>query len=220
MSEEQDSGVETVVAAQNEPEHSQAEVAPKPSDQDRNWKQAREQLEELKRHNQRLEAETQKLKQQMTAPAVEEDISYADEDLSTVGVTKKLIRKEAQKIAAELLQKKEAEDAEKWARIKFSDYDAVVSNDNLQRLVQTAPEVAKMLMNNPDPVAAYKLLKTMGIDAGETAQLRENQQKPRSMQSVGQASALSQANAFAKGLTPELKTQLWNEMKQAAKASS
>lgn len=219
MSEEQATGViESVVAAPTEAEHSQAEVAQKPSDQDRNWKQAREQLEELKRHTQRLEAENAKLRQ--PSPPPEEEISAADEDLSTVGLTKKMIKREAQKIAQEMLQKKEADDAEKWARVKFSDYDAVVSNDNLQRLVQTAPEVARMLMANPDPVAAYKLLKAMGVDAAESVQLKENQQKPRSAQAVGQASALSQANAFAKGLTPELKAQLWKEMQDAAKAST
>lgn len=217
MSEEQATGVLTEAAAQNEAEHSQAEVAQKQSDQDRNWRQAREQLDELKRNNQRLEAEVNRLR---TPVVQEEEISVADDDLSTVGITKKLIKKEAQKIASEMLQKKDAEDAEKWARIKYSDYDSVVTNDNLQRLVATAPEVARMLMNNPDPVGAYKILKGMGVDASESTQLKENQQKPRSMQSVGQASALSQANAFAKGLTPELKSQLWKEMQEAAKAST
>ncbi len=216
MSEDQQSGVTTEVAAQEQAEHSQSESAPTENVQDKNWRQMREQMDELKRNNQRLETELHKSRQ--PPPLAEEEISAADDDLSTVGITKKLIHKEAKKIASEMLQKKEMEDAEKWARVKYSDYDAVVTNDNLQRLVQTSPELARMLMANPDPVGAYKLLKSLNIDTNESVQLKENQQKPRSVASVGQASALSQANAFAKGLTPELKSQLWKEMQEASKA--
>ena len=217
MSEEQESGVFAEAAAQEQAEHSQSESAQSENSQDKNWRQMREQMEELKRNNQRMDAELQRSRQPISQP--EEELSVADDDLSTVGITKKLIQKEAKKIASEMIQKKDMDDAEKWARVKYSDYDSVVTNDNLQRLVQTSPELARMLMANPDPVGAYKLLKSLNIDASESAQLKENQQKPRTVGSVGQASALSQANAFAKGLTPELKSQLWKEMQDAMKAA-
>jgi hypothetical protein len=216
MSEEQESGVIAEAAAQEQAEHSQSASESHANAQEKNWRQMRDQMEELKRNNQRMEAELQRSRQPV---AQEEELSVADDDLSTVGVTKKLIHKEAKKIASEMIQRKEMEDSEKWARVKYADYDSVVTNDNLQRLVQTSPELARMLMANPDPIGAYKLLKSLNIDTSESAQLKENQQKPRTVGSVGQASALSQANAFAKGLTPELKSQLWKEMQESMKAS-
>ena len=216
MSEDQETGVITEAAAQEQAEHSQSTSESNANAQEKNWRQMREQMEELKRNNQRMETELQRSRQPV---AQEEELSVADDDLSTVGVTKKLIHKEAKKIASEMIQRKEMEDSEKWARVKYADYDSVVTNDNLQRLVQTSPELARMLMANPDPVGAYKLLKSLNIDTSESAQLKENQQKPRTVGSVGQASALSQANAFAKGLTPELKSQLWKEMQESMKAS-
>jgi len=216
MSEEQESGVITEAAAQEQAEHSQSTSESSMNAQEKNWRQMREQMDELKRNNQRMEAELNKSRQPVVQ---EEELSVADDDLSTVGITKKLIHKEAKKIASEMIQRKEMEDSEKWARVKYADYDSVVTNDNLQRLVQTAPELARMLMANPEPVGAYKLLKSLNIDASESAQLKENQQKPRTVGSVGHASALSQANAFAKGLTPELKSQLWKEMQESMKAS-
>lgn len=204
-------------AATQETEHSQ-QAAPKESDADRNWRQMREQLEELKRYNQRLESEVLQSRERQQPKAEEEEFNYSEEDLPTVGVTKKLIQREASKIAKEMLREKEMTDAEKWARLKFSDYDAVVNKSNLEQLAQTDPELAKMIMANPDPVGVYKLLKRTGVDSNEMQQLKDNQNKPRSSQSVGQASALSQANAFAKGLTPELRSQLWKEMQEAVKA--
>lgn len=218
MSEEENTGVETEAAAQ-EQGHSESPEVKQESDQDRNWRAMREQMDELKRYSQRLESEVYSLKTPQQAQQQEEEISAAEDDLSTVGLTKKLAQKEAKSIVKEILTKKEAEFAEQFARLKFPDYDAVVSQENLQRLAQTAPELAKMLMSNPDPVGAYKLLKNFGPNAEEARKVQENQAKPRSVQSVGQTSALSQAHAFANGLTPDLKKQLWNEMKTAIKAA-
>lgn len=218
MTQEEDTGVEAEMqpeAAVQENEHSEAPTAKSESDQDKNWRMMREQMEELKRHNYRLENELNTIKQ--PSPQ-EEEFTATDEDLSTVGITKKLAQKEATKIAKEMMAKKDAELAEKFARLQYSDYDSVVSNENLQRLVQTAPELAKMVMANPDPVGAYKLLKMAQIDASEVGLAQKNQEKPRSVQSAGQTTALSQAHAFAKGLTPDIKKQLWQEMQEVAKS--
>lgn len=217
MSEELETGVvETEAAAQQEG-HSESPAVAQESDQDKNWRMMREQMDELKRYNQRLELEAERLR---TPPPIkqEEEFSVADDDLSTVGTTKKLAQKEAQKMFKEMMAKKEVEFSEQLARLKYSDYDAVVNNENLQRLVNTAPELAKMLMSNPDPVGAYKLLKSTAGGAEEAQLVKENQSKPRSVQSVGQTSALSQAHAFARGLTPDVKKQLFSEMQEAIKA--
>lgn len=220
MVEETDAGVNEApeAAVQEQQDHSESPSTNQENSQDKNWRAMREQMEELKRYSQRLESEVQRMRAPPPPQQVEEEINASEDDLSTVGLTRKLAKKEAQSIVKEFMTKKEAEFAEQMARLKYPDYDAVVSNDNLQRLVQTAPELAKMLMNNPDPVGAYKLLKQVSLGSQEAAQLKENQAKPRSVQSVGQTSALSQANAFAQGLTPDLRKQLWNEMQEAIKA--
>lgn len=214
MSEEQATGVETEAAAQ-ESGHSESPKTQSTNDQDKNWRAMREQMDELKRYSQHLEQEVQRMK---APPTKEEEISAAEDDLSTVGLTKKLAKKEAASLLNEFMAKKDAEFAEQLARLKYTDYDAVVSKQNLQQLVQREPELAKMLMSNPDPVGAYKLIKKMGLNAEEAEIIKQNQEKPRSAQSVGQTSALSQAHAFAQGLTPEVKKSLWSEMQEAIKA--
>jgi hypothetical protein len=47
--------------------------------------------------------------------------------------------------------------------------------------------------------------------------LEKNMAKPRSVSSLGTQGALSQAHAFERGLTPELKKQLLQEMVSASK---
>lgn len=215
MSEEEATGVVTEAAAQ-ESGHSEIPEAKQSNDQDKNWRAMREQMDELKRYSQHLEQEVQRMK--APPPQKEEEIAVAEDDLSTVGLTKKLAKKEAASLLKEFMAKKDAEFAEQLARLKYTDYDAVVSKQNLQQLVQREPELAKMLMSNPDPVGAYKLIKKMGLNAEDAEILKQNQEKPRSAQSVGQTSALSQAHAFAQGLTPEVKKSLWAEMQEAIKA--
>lgn len=229
MSEEQETVVqEAVDDAQAQQDNSQEsstipetqEVAQEDT-QDRNWREMRQTMEELKRHNYALESEIARIRE--PSPTMqEEEINVTDEDLSTVGLTKKLIHKEATKIAQEIVRKREAQTVEERVRLKYDDYDAVVNKKNLETLFATAPELVKMLKANQDDpyeqaVAAYKLMKKFGVSQEDARKLKENQNKPRSVNSVGQTSALSQANAFSHGLTPELRQQLWNEMQEAAK---
>lgn len=225
MSEDQQTVVETAVAdAQQNSEDISPEAQP-PSEasaedqtQDRNWREMRQTMEELKNRNYALETEVARMRE----PVPEQEVDPTDDDISTIGVTKKLIRKEATKIAQEIVRNREAQTVEERVRLKYADYDAIVNKENLQHLFSSAPELVNMLKaNHQDPyaqaVAAYKLMKKFGIAGEDSVKLKDNQTKPRSVNSVGQSSALSQANAFSRGLTPDLKKQLWNEMNEAAK---
>jgi hypothetical protein len=49
--------------------------------------------------------------------------------------------------------------------------------------------------------------------------LEKNMTKPRSVNSLGTQSALSQAHVFERGLTPEVKKQLLQEMISASRKS-
>jgi hypothetical protein len=229
MFEEKPTVVEEVVAdAQQEEQQDISPEAQPPSKevtedktQDRNWREMRRTVEELKNHNYALQAEVAKI----NAPAPEpEPIDPRDDDISTIGETKKLFRqneKELEKLKEDI-RRREAQTVEERVRLKYADYDAVVNKENLERLFTAAPELVNMLKaTTQDPYAqalgAYKLMKKFGVVGEETEKFKENQTKPRSVNSVGQTSALSQANAFSRGLTPDLRKQLWNEMKEAAK---
>ena len=189
--------------------------------QDRNWREMRRTVEELKNHNYALQAQVAKI----NAPPPEPDpIDPRDDDISTIGETKKLFRKHEKKLEKleEDIKRREARTVEERVRLKYADYDAVVNKENLEHLFAAAPELVNMLKaTTQDPYAqaigAYKLMKKFGVVGEESAKLKENQTKPRSVNSVGQTSALSQANAFSRGLTPELRKQLLNEMNEAAK---
>ena len=75
--------------------------------------------------------------------------------------------------------------------------------------------------------AAYSVIKNFGIHKdtpkyeNDRAKAMENAQKPRPSTAVNPTrsdSPLSRANAFADGMTPELKEQLRREMQAARKA--
>lgn len=229
MSEEQqqETVVQEAVADMQQQDTSQeVQVATEPKSQedsqDRNWRETRQVIELLKNRTDALEAENARLR--TPSPKQEPEEVYTDEDISTVGMTKKLLRKQEEKLEQlkEEFKRRDALTVEDRVRSKYADYDQVVSKDNLESLFSTAPELVKMLKANQDhpydqAVAAYKLMKQFGVSSEDAAKLKENQSKPRSVNSVGQTSALSQANAFSRGLTPDLRKQLWQEMKEAAK---
>lgn len=134
-----------------------------------------------------------------------------------------------------LIRQKDLEKVPDRLRGKFEDFDQVVTKENLEKLEQTEPELfssirvqnvqgleASDLFNKG--VAAYKTLKSLGycpegqdyMKQKEKAQ--SNHRKPMSTQAVKGSGALHEANAFANGLTPELKKQLQKEMAEAVKA--
>jgi len=92
----------------------------------------------------------------------------------------------------------------------------------------TYPELAQTIYNNPDlytkGASAYTIIKQMGIAPGTSTDLdkeraERNLAKPRPLASVaasqGNDSPLQRANAFANGLTEDLKKQLHQEMIEA-----
>lgn len=114
---------------------------------------------------------------------------------------------------------------------EYLDFDSVVTKDNVDALRLTYPELARTIQSSPDlyskAVSAYTLIKRLGIFQEDTFQgdkglAHKNANKPKPTTSItpqqGQT-PLSRANAFANGLTPELKDQLYKEMIDAAKRS-
>ena len=198
-------------------------------DQDRNWKEARRVQEEQKRRIREQEELIQRLQGPKPAQNDDDLDKLGDEDIVTKGQAKKLAAKMAEEIAQRVIQQRENSTVEERLNTKFQDFNQVVTTENIELLKETEPELAMSLAHNTDPysqgIAAYKLLKRLGIGAEEVSKepVREkqkaiaNSQKPLSVNAVTKTSAIGNAHMFENGLTEELKKSLRKEMAQAMK---
>jgi hypothetical protein len=119
--------------------------------------------------------------------------------------------------------------AEMRLRSQYPDFDKVMTLENVQMLSASYPELAKSINASTDlydkAASAYTIIKKFGIynEAPHDADKQKavaNTAKPRPLASVGSQkgeSPLSRANAFAGGLTEELKAQLRKEMDEYSK---
>lgn len=195
------------------------------SPQDRNWRRQRERIEELERTNSRL---TEAVTRQTAQPRQEETqpdwAGVDDEDL----LTKKQTMSVAEKVAAEAVRKalkqREYEESPKLIEDEMADYSQVVTPENVERLKQTNPRLAASLGDLKDPYAqgalAYSYIKSQGIykendGANNRQRALENSKKPLPVSAAKPSNALESANAYANGLTPEVKRKLYEEMQAA-----
>jgi hypothetical protein len=202
--------------------------AAKPLEENIRW------LRESKERAERERDEALKLMQQLAAQkqaAQEDDIpdeALGEGDL-VEGKHLSAVRKEVKNLKEQL--KKQYTEASTMAaeaklRAQYPDFDTVVNSDNLDTFRETYPEIASTLNANTDlyskAVAAYTMIKQFGIakpaqptyDA-DRARAQKNLAKPRPLTSIGAQqgeSPMSRANAFANGLTDDVKQQLYKEM--------
>jgi hypothetical protein len=166
--------------------------------------------------------------QQVQEPEQDFDVSI-DEDALVEGKYVNQIAKEIKSLKSQLKNyQSQTKEVAVESRIKaaFPDFEKVVSSENVELLNYQYPEVAESLRDTKDlyskAAAAYKIMKTFGIhkDIYEDDRMKaiKNSQKPRPLASVSPQqgdSPLSKANAFANGMTEELKAQLRKEMNEA-----
>lgn len=186
------------------------------------------------------ELETRAHRQQATTPKeqAEEDEEFhlGADDIAEGKHIAKVDNRAQKKIRAleERLSKYETktneERAEAALRSKYADFDKVVSRDNIDLLTEAYPELARTIHSNNDlytkAVSAYTMIKKFGIYqespfTSEKALAMKNVAKPRPLTSVSPQqgdSPLGRANAFANGLTDDLKTQLLKEMQASRKS--
>ena len=201
----------------------------KRNDAEYNWNEARRKMEQLERKSREQEEMIARL-QQPKEEADDELNNLAEDDILTVSQARKLATKMAKQVANEAIRQREALTVDDRLRSKFSDYDQVVTTENIELLKQNDPELALSLQRlSDDPyaqsIAAYKLLKNTGYGAPtkiaaptlEKKKALENSQKPLSVNTVTKQSAIGNAHAFENGLTPDLKKQLWADMQKAMK---
>lgn len=196
--------------------------------------QAQRERDELMRRL--IEVESKKYNQ----PAAQEEQVEQEEELS-IAPDELAEGKHLSKVALKIkrledkLKKYETQNTAATTEIRlkaqYPDFDNVVSKDNIELLKLRHPELAATLINSSADlyskgVSAYSLIKNMGIapevpvknyDA-EKALAQKNMSKPRSSISLSPQqgeSPLHRANAFANGLTEDLKAQLRREMEEA-----
>ncbi len=233
---------------QPEPEPEQARsLSIQPDDEDSGPKKSIRDLKEAKKRAERerddymrrlAELEARSQTQQPTQPEEDEELRIGSDDIAEGKHLSKVDKRAQSKIKQleERLSKYESktneERIESALKQKYSDFDKVVSRENVELLSEAYPELAKTIHANGDlyskAVSAYTLIKKFGIYqesqspfSSDKAVAMKNAAKPRSVNSVapqqGEQGALSRANAFASGLTDDVKTQLYKEMMAARK---
>ena len=211
---------------------------PSDNDQERNWRALRDSQKDLRRQNEELAHQNKELVSAFKeylgkdSTQAEPEEKWSDDDILTFGQTKKAIRQDAEKIAKEIvaqtLAEREQLDAPNRLKAEFSDFDDVVSKENVDYLIKNEPELANILRDTTDQYkqgkVAYKFIKSLGVDNQKNTESlkREastNASKPVSPNAVIGRSSLDDANVFSKGLTPDLKKMLHQEMMDSIKKS-
>jgi hypothetical protein len=203
-------------------------AAPQETSEQRNFdalRQAKEAAEhERDTYRRQLEAQRQ---QQQPQPQPQKQTVLGDDDL-VEGRHIKAADERYKKVANQLRQ----ELTETRLKVQYPDFDSVVNSNTVAQLKTAYPELAATLSQSTDfyntGVSAYTLIKKLGIYDGKDHSsnqkiVQDNSAKPRPLSSVSPQqgeSALSHANAFAKGpLTPELKKKMYQEMMEARRGT-
>ena len=186
-------------------------AAPQISNEQRNFEALRQAKETVERERD----EYRRQLQAQQAPKAASKPELGDDDL----VEGRHIRESENRLRKELTETR--------LKVQYPDFDAVVNTNNIAQLRTAYPELAATLSQSNDLYnmgsSAYTLIKKLGIYDGKNHEshrqvVQDNTAKPRPLSSVSPQqgeSPLSHANAFANGLTPELKKKLWRELQES-----
>ena len=235
MTETQDT-LEVLSQEQVAQEHQpapQVQIAEEPSAEKENWRLMREREKQLQRERDDAHKKLREYESLIAAKnkQTEEDdeVHLNPDDIPEWKHVDKKIKKLESQIRG--YQQQAVESAiESRLKSQYPDFDSVVNADTIDMLKNSYPEVAATLNSSTDlynkAASAYTIIKKMGIvpdnsyDRDKELALR-NAAKPRPLASVspqeGSSGPLSKANAFAQGLTEELKKELYKQMMELRK---
>ena len=218
------------VGEETVPAHAQPEEPSQPRPNEENIRALREKAKRLEEERNQYFEYIQKQQQAQQQQPKEPEPQLGPDDL----VEWKHVQKEIAGLKNEIKQYQQHQaqaSAETRLKMQYPDFDKIVSPDNIASLREQYPELAATVNSNQDlytkASAAYTLIKKLGIApdeqyARQRAQAEQNMQKPRPVNSINPQrgnKALDQANAFAQGLTDDLKKSLWQEIKQSRKGA-
>lgn len=200
------------------------------NDYAKNMRALREKAERLEKERDEALRSAQQ-SQPQSHPEEDDDFSFDPNELAE-GKHLNKVSKKIKKLESELKQYQQQSTylaAENKIKSNYPDFDQVVNTDTLKTLKTTHPELAQAIDSSPDlyskAVSAYTMIKKLEIKPdsyfdADKERAKANSSKPRpavSLAPQGGESPLSRANAFANGLTDELKEQLRKEMADAVK---
>ncbi len=211
----------------------QEQSKPQETEQQMRFKILRERAEKAERERDealRIAQEAARLKQQKyEEPDQEFDMPIGNDDI-VEGKHIKEMYKKVKKLESQLSQSQQhynTVSAENRLKSQFADFDKVVTEENIKILAQMHPPAGNTLRNTPDlydaGYMAYTLIKQFHIDTPHVTDIeraQKNAAKPKPLNSISPQQGdtpLSRANAFANGLTDDLKSQLLKEMNDARK---
>jgi hypothetical protein len=237
MTEEEVKSVEIqAVAAPETNSEAQAQQPVESADQTENSKEynfskLREKAEKAEKKSAELERRLRELSEQVEKstsratppPEEEDDLSKLDpEDILTVKQAYKLSEIQATKIFQETLEQREKSALPEKVRTQFSDFDSVMTEENINKLENDEPGLALACAKAPNPwEATYKILKKFIVPVKEELsargdmKLKENMSKPASSNAAGRVTPLSNSNLWSEASRDEL----YKEMMQAARQS-
>lgn len=190
-----------------------------------NWRETRQLLKEQKAAIERLAAEKAEmqamLQQAFTKPQQEEEDEELDVYAQDFGrkLEKKLeraVEKTYEKI--ETKRRNDPSYLEEQARKKYSDFDAVMTPENIDTIIKSNPIMHKAIMASGAPLdAAYELIRSSAAyqtkagkatgtaaryAADERQKLAENATKPKSSNALPRSQTISAVSGFGR-LTKE-----------------
>lgn len=201
--------------------------------QDDNWRQMRHRLGEIERENQELKQYLSSINKQSEQLEQEDYLDIKDDDF----VEGKHVKKYVKSIQRDLQETKKAlqefnrQSAETTAEIRlktqFSDFDSVVTKENIQALASSKPSLYRSIMANPDlydrGFSAYEMIKNSGVIQDKyldvDKRIEDNKNKPKSasvMNAQASESPLSRTGDYDRRvLTEERKEQLRRQVEEA-----
>lgn len=219
--------IEEPIQEQEAPQQQEQQVASQPTAEEINWRAIREKERRLERERDEALRLAEELKSRaQKAPEEPEELAIGNDDI-VEGKHLSKVQKELRKIKEELNQYKQytsQQTAETRLKSQYPDFDRVVNKDTIETLKYAYPELYNTLSSSTDVystgVSAYTLIKKFNIDqpyAADAEKAEKNIVKPKPTNSISPQrgdNALSRANAFAEGLTEDLKKQLVKEMNE------
>lgn len=201
--------------------------------QARNFREIKAQKEQIERERDELLKYFKQQQNQHQQPKPQEEDYQVADDTIIEGKHLNRYKKEINNLRNEIKQYQDQTSLQSTRlqlKTDFPDFDKVVTPENISRFKDEYPELARTLDAAQDPYAAgasaYTLFKKFGIAIednyeAERYKVKENIAKPKPVTSVSSqqgSSPLAKANAFANGLTDELRKQLVKEMAEARKS--
>lgn len=203
---------EAVQPEKSESTGAQPEVATKSEEssadtKEYNWRKREETYEKKEQQYQRRIWELEEKEKQKAALKQDDELAELQEDdLITAGQHKKLFQKDARAIFQEEFRKAEQAKQPLVAKQKYSDFENIVTPENIEKLKKEDPELEKLIMLSNNPYErTYKEIKrsdfyrSTQVNKESEEKIAENSKKPVSSNSFGKSRPLSYANDYAKG---------------------